>query len=180
MRKAVFFVLLVPVLALAQSNKGLEQAWSLDGAWSGGIAADDNAGVLYAASRQKIAEIDFSGNIRRELPGRRTSILRLARFSGGNVALLAFGTWSRDVVAYDLNGAQLWSYSAETGIDDVWPIDLNGDKVDEVIVGLNGPGKQGGLHVLAVMERCNRRMPISGMSGTFPAVTFPMWAECRS
>jgi hypothetical protein len=48
MRKTVLFVLLVPVLALAQSNKGLEQAWSLDGAWSGGIAADENAGVLYA------------------------------------------------------------------------------------------------------------------------------------
>jgi hypothetical protein len=52
------------------------------------------------------------------------------------------------VSAYDFAGKLLWSYPGAaglTGIDDAWAMDLDGDHIDEVIVGFNGGT---GMHVL--------------------------------
>jgi hypothetical protein len=46
-------------------------AWSLEGRWMG-VASDESAGVVYAVGRDRSAEIDIAGQIRREmqpLPG---------------------------------------------------------------------------------------------------------------
>jgi hypothetical protein len=68
-------------------------------------------------------------------------MLRLARLGGDTPALLAFRIWGEDVRAFDLAGNLLWSYPPGRdlqGVDDVNVVDLNGDGVDEVVVGFNG------------------------------------------
>jgi hypothetical protein len=97
-------------------------------------------------------EIDSTGMIIRQLALPPAGILRLAHFTAdGEPALLAFATWSPVVRAYSLQGNLLWTYPEETGgtpstgTDDVWPLDMDGDKSDEVIVGFNGST---GLHVI--------------------------------
>lgn len=130
----------------------LEEAWLLPAgagakAWRGVVAAKSGS-TVYAAATRTIAEVDSSGTIVRELAIPGSPILRLARIAGHEgPVFLAFSTWSRDVRAYDVAGKRLWIYpsTASTGIDDVWPADLNGDQSDEVIVGFNGGT---GLHVL--------------------------------
>jgi len=75
-----------------------------------------------------------------------SAALRLADLaSEKGMALLTFGVWGAKLSVYELNGKQLWSYPSAAGINDIQAIDLNGDKVDEVIVGYNGGT---GLHVL--------------------------------
>ncbi len=128
--------------------KGLEQAWSLEGAWTG-VVSDGNKGVIYALDQGgKCVEVDLTGKKRREIniPPKEGGFVRLANLSrDGGKALLTFTTWGGDLRAYDLDGKQLWSYPRVTGIDDVWASDLDGDGSDEVIVGYNGGT---GLHVL--------------------------------
>ena len=126
--------------------KGLEQAWSMEGAWSG-VVSDAKKGVIYATGiGGKCVEVDLTGKLLREIniPQDGGAVVRLANLSrDGGKALLTFTAWSGELKAYDLNGKQLWSYPS--GIDDVWASDLDGDGSDEVIVGYNGFT---GLHVL--------------------------------
>lgn len=147
---AVALAAFLVVDSTAQENgsgpKGLEQAWTLEGAWTG-VASDEKKGAIYALGREgKCLELDSAGKTRREftlLPA-SGSVLRLASWPGeGDRALLTFSTWGSALSAYDMVGKHLWSYPS--GIDDVWAFDLNGDKSDEVIVGYNGGT---GLHVL--------------------------------
>jgi outer membrane protein assembly factor BamB len=126
--------------------KGLEQAWSLKGAWTG-VVGDENKGVIYALGLGgKCVEVDLTGKTQREIkiPQDGGAVVRLATLSrDGTKALLTFTAWRGELRAYDLNGMSLWSYPS--GIDDVWASDVDGDGSDEVIVGYNGST---GLHVL--------------------------------
>jgi hypothetical protein len=122
----------------------LSLAWSLQGRWSG-VVGDEQSGAIYAGGPDRIAEIDLEGQIRREFkpsPG-RGMMLRLGKFPRST--LLTFYTWAAQLTAYDLSGNRLWSYPRDTGIDDVWAGDVDGDGSDEVVVGYNG---RGGVHVL--------------------------------
>ena len=128
----------------------LEPVWSLNGGWRGLIGG--GGGSVFVSSSSSIAEIDSAGKIVRQLALPPAGILRLAHFTAdGEPALLAFAAWSPAVRAYSLQGNLLWTYpentdgTPPTGIDDVWPVDIDGDKSDEVIVGFNGST---GLHVL--------------------------------
>jgi hypothetical protein len=121
-------------------QEGLDTLWSLPGMWDA-VAADNDDGVIYAsAARSKAREIDKAGNVQREVPRFSSPLWRLAHFSGvvGPVFLNGSGP---QLVARDANGKILWTYP-ETGItqsaDDVWPVDLDGDGSDEVVVGYNG------------------------------------------
>jgi hypothetical protein len=135
------------------SQKGLEQAWSLEGTWTG-VVSDEGKGAIYTIGRgDKCVELDLAGKQQREikLAESKGSILRIATFPGAvGKALLTFSVWGEELRAYDLSGKQLWSYPRETGIDDVWARDLNGDGSDEVIIGYNGGT---GLHVLDGMGK---------------------------
>ena len=131
--------------------EGLEKVWSLNGRWNG-LVGDESRGVVFASSPQGAAEIDSTGKIVGQFSLPYAGILRLAHFSGdGEPQLLTFGTWTPSVKAYNLQGTLLWTYPPEngstrlTGIDDVWPIDIDGDRSDEVIIGFNGAT---GLHIL--------------------------------
>jgi hypothetical protein len=125
-----------------------EPVWSLDGAWTG-VAGHEESGAIYALARQgRCAELNFAGRIEREIkfPGSSGELLRLARLGkDAKPSFLTFGVWGAELRAYDADGEQLWSYPRATGIDDVWAFDLDGDRLDEVIVGYNGGT---GLHVL--------------------------------
>jgi hypothetical protein len=130
----------------------LSPAWSLDGPWTG-VATDEKTGVIRALGRDRIAEVNVDGRIRNEIalqnedpfPRRRfVRTLRLGRFP--RLTLVTFTTWdSVGVVAYGVRGERLWSYTVPDVPDDVWVSDVDGDKIDEVIVGYNG---RGGVHVL--------------------------------
>jgi Carboxypeptidase regulatory-like domain len=123
------------------SQQGLEQVWSLSGTWRG-LSTNEKTREIYAADGRSIATIDATGKTVRQFAG-SGAILRRARLSAsGDSAILSFGTWSPQVTAYSSSGQMLWSYpksgEASTGLDDVWPVDLNGDNVDEIGIGFNG------------------------------------------
>ena len=136
--------------ALVSKKEGLEEVWSLPGRW-GGVAADAESGTVYAAQLQSLIQVDAEGKTKSTVPFASfgMAIVRVARFADDQLAFLSFGTWSANVQAFDSKGQRLWAYpppdNAGQGIDDVWPIDLDGDRSDEVIVGFNG---NTGLHVL--------------------------------
>ncbi len=54
--------------------------------------------------------------------------------------IVTFGAWGDRVAAYTTSGEALWAYDTSDGIDDVWPVDLDGDGDSEVVAGLNGGG----------------------------------------
>ena len=127
---------------------GLEQAWSLEGGWTG-VVGDEGQGAIFTINRNgKCVEVDLAGKKQREIKLSKgvRPILRLVALGGdGAKALLTFSVWGEGLRVYDLSGKQLWSYPQATGVDDVWTGDLHGDGSDEVIVGYNG---MTGLHVL--------------------------------
>lgn len=135
--------------------KGLEQAWSVSGNW-GGVAAREKDGVVLATSRVIHFEIDTTGKTLRQMPfpasnlqGSSNTILRSVMLAAGP-AVLSFGAWSRLLTAYDDTGKVLWTYppatgGVSTGINDAAPVDLDGNGVDEIVVGFNGGT---GVHVL--------------------------------
>lgn len=125
----------------------LELAWTIEGRWVG-VAAGTSPGVAYALGRGgKLIELDATGKTRRELPfGSQGARLRLANLVGDKAyEFVSFDVWGRSVTATDERGQILWSYNEGQGVDDVWTADLDGNGLDEVIIGYNGTT---GLHVL--------------------------------
>jgi len=143
-----------PVLRLT----ALELAWIVElrpDRLAGGIAADQNTGTIYALAPafkakyfKTCSQINSTGKVEREfrLP-KYNMILRTARLSSTNVSdLLTFTEWvGSGLIASDTNGKTLWRHTEGQGINDVWAADLDGDGLDEVIVGYNGFT---GIHVL--------------------------------
>ena len=128
--------------------EGLDRAWSVDGAFSG-VTTDPAGQSIYAVDRQgRCNVLDPNGKTIRtfNLTGRNHTIARFARGPGGSEGLLAFGPWGPSVLASRGDGTKLWEETGGQGVDDVWAADLDGDGVDEAIVGYNGST---GLHVFA-------------------------------
>ena len=136
-----------PVTAAQPAMSGpLSAAWSLDGRWRG-VATDEKTGVIHALGGDRFAEIDVEGRIRHESQLPKLTEERLLRLgTSPRVALVTFTTWGlTGVVARGVRGDRLWSYNVPDGVDDVWVSDVDGDKMDEVVVGYNG---RSGVHVL--------------------------------
>ncbi len=126
---------------------GFEEAWSSDGAFA--AVAVNNAGLLYATtSRGKCAVLDGAGSeVRTFELGAPVEVLRTAELSAGSgTELLGFSGWGDSVLAVSDEGTELWKESGGMGINDVAAADLDGDGLDEVIVGYNGGT---GLHVFS-------------------------------
>lgn len=125
----------------------LEQVWSVESALAG-VAVDDASGMVYAVGRRgRCVKFDAQGNEQSEVQlDDAPSVLRAANLAGDETAeLISFTGWGRTVKAHDAQGNLLWNYAHGQGVDDVWPYDLDGDSLAEVIIGYNGST---GLHVL--------------------------------
>jgi hypothetical protein len=132
----------------AQKTEGLELSWSVSGAYSG-VATDPQGQTVYAVQPQGRCDVlDPDGKIARtfRLAGSGHQVVRFAHLARDSQDLLAFGAWGASVLASKVDGTKLWQETGGQGIDDVWAADLDGDGVDEVIVGYNGST---GLHVFA-------------------------------
>jgi hypothetical protein len=133
------------------SHKGLEKAWSLEGAWTGVVS--DKEAIYTLGQLGKCVEVDMAGKEQREIkiPKDSGSLLRIATLpDGAEKALLTFSSGSEELRAYDLSGKHLWTYPRMTGIDDVWARKSNGGESDMVIIGYNG---NTGLHVVDGMGK---------------------------
>ena len=123
---------------------GLETVWTQDGSFTS--ASSDSSGKLYTVATDGMIRIfNPAGESLGEFSAPdRVRHIRAASFGDESPALLGYAPWGESVIAFDLNGKLLWKEESGQGIDDVWPADLDGDGVDEVVVGYNGST---GLHV---------------------------------
>jgi hypothetical protein len=125
---------------------GLESAWGHDGDFTS-IATAEASGAIYALRSDSIDVFDAAGAAQGEIPiddsGRELRVTQLD--DDPAIEFLLFQQWGGDLRAVDDDGGELWTYPAGQGIDDVWPTDLDGDGVNETIVGYNGAG---GVHVV--------------------------------
>jgi thiol-disulfide isomerase/thioredoxin len=131
----------------AAQTEGLEPIWSVKQSYTG-VAADPAGKTLYALRAPGTCDVlDRGGATTRSFRiAGANRLIRFARRAGGAGGLLAFGPWGPSVSAFTTDGSQLWQENGGQGIDDVWAADLDGDAIDEVIVGYNGST---GLHLFA-------------------------------
>ena len=136
-----------------EPTAGLELAWSRQGIWDGVASAIGRPTVFGLEHGGRVAELnDDGGEIATTKVDDGAGSIRAANLVAGQTCqLLAFHHWGPAVEARSAEGELLWSYAREPGadetwaVDDVWPADLDGDGLDEVIIGFHGAA---GLHVL--------------------------------
>lgn len=127
--------------------RNLEQVWAAHES-VGGVATDDANQTVYAVDTQgRCLNLNREGVLQSAVQlNDRPSVLRTANLIGDDAAeLLTFTSWGRAVKAHNAEGDSLWTYALSQGVNDVWPHDLDGDGLAEVIIGYNGST---GLHVL--------------------------------
>jgi peroxiredoxin len=128
--------------------ENLDLAWKLDGQWSA-VATDPRSPTIFATTPEgTIAELTADGGNKHEVSiAGSVGVLRLAKLTAGpDPEFLAFAHWGHSVDACGADGRKLWQSPSLFGIDDVWPADLDGDGLDEIIIGYNG---MTGLYVLS-------------------------------
>ena len=128
-------------------EKGTVELWTLKGRYAA-VAVDSKTKEIYALlGNGKISQISAEGKQMKQIDLEESgTLLRLANLAGSDeVEFVTMDAWGKGVYACDHEGALLWSYPRGDGVDDVACKDLNGDGLDEVIIGYNGGT---GLHVL--------------------------------
>jgi len=131
----------------AAPTRGLEQAWTLPAA-EGGAAMDRATGTVYVLkSTGDCVRAGPDGHVQGTLRFGTgdDSLLSANLLPGEGTEFVAFSRWGGDVSAVTAAGAPLWTYPRGDGVDDVWVQDLDGDGLDEAIIGYNGST---GLHVV--------------------------------
>lgn len=127
----------------------MEQLWSVPGNWQSVAADPSGVEVAVGFKGNRLAKVSADGKVLSEVPAQCSAgVLRLARLVPGAVdpAAVVFSQWGQTVEAVAADGSSLWDYNLGDGVDDVWAADLDGDDLDEVIIGYNGFT---GLHVLS-------------------------------
>lgn len=114
----------------------MSQAWAINGAWSS-VASD--GGGLVAGGFGGIARFTAGGKLEDRITSSgRGDTVRPIRLGDGQRSYVVFTTWGEAPTVFDQNGNRLWSVPPGQGPNDAWPADLDGDGVDELIVGYNG------------------------------------------
>jgi len=129
------------------NEQGTVELWTLKGSYSS-VAVDPATRAIFALDRSgKISQISATGEQVQQIELEESgSLLRLTNLVGADeVEFLTMDAWGKGVYACDREGALLWSYPRGDGVDDVACEDLDGDGLDEVIIGYNGGT---GLHVV--------------------------------
>ena len=161
-------VVLLSSRALAADNplvgepvvlSNMELVWSLStrtNRFPTSVAPDPIKGVVYTVEPHRpdkklwVTEITLNGKLEREFSMKKwNGRVRSARLRDkGTRELVTYPpSWvGSGVVASDTDGNILWTHPPSNGLNDLWVADLDGDGLDEVIVGYNGSI---GLHVLA-------------------------------
>lgn len=122
--------------------ENLEQAWALAGDW-GSVAATDDGTIIAARGqaprRTALALLTAEGEEEQALTvDQRGGIVRPAQLDGDAAPEFAvYGHWGT-AAAFDDDGEKLWSLPRSTGVNELHPVDLDGDGVDEVVIGYNG------------------------------------------
>ena len=115
----------------------LELVWSLDGNW-GGVAVPEGSRVAYASRSGQLVSVDLRDGSATVVGHDAVHKLRVG-VHNGQPMVVSFDAWGKQVAA-NVGGQRLWTHATTDGIDDVWPVDLDGDGESEVVVGLNGGG----------------------------------------
>ncbi|MFN7971172.1 MAG: PQQ-binding-like beta-propeller repeat protein [Acidobacteriota bacterium] len=121
----------------------MSTAWSIPGNWQ--AVASDPQGRIWACDHERKSHgivVSREGVVLRRFsidasPDR----IRIGDLvPGGEPELVAIDVWGTDVRAFDATGVSLWRHRAshEEGVDDAILCDIDGDGVDEVLVGYNG------------------------------------------
>lgn len=132
--------------------KKLTRIWQLDIAGAHGICKG-NWGLLrmpavFVSDRSsQLHVINPMGNevAAITMPAPYTHI-ECDRASGKQQRFLGHTNWGNMVAAFDRKGTGLWEYPSRSGVNGAHWGDLDGDGVDEMIVGMNGGG---GLHAVS-------------------------------
>jgi hypothetical protein len=124
--------------------EGATLSWSIQGDWT--LVAAAGVRVVAVGARGGGIAVDVLGNKQQELTiPSQTGVLRSASLSANKRPALLASCLSEPIVqAYASTSEPLWSYRCGPG-SDVCAFDLDGDKLDEVVIGSN---LTGGLNVL--------------------------------
>ncbi|MCC5786174.1 MAG: redoxin domain-containing protein [Phycisphaerales bacterium] len=122
-------------------TENLHEVWALQGRW-GGVAADNNAGEVYAISRRGVTRVSPTGEPLGEIQlVSEGQTLRIARFNDAEApSIVTFRQWGVAPVVFGADGAVRFRVPELDGVNDVIAADITGDGVDELLVGYNGNG----------------------------------------
>lgn len=132
----------------AAHPEGLTQAWTHESTCEAvtvagpgnaiyALGSDSTCTVLNSAGEEQ-HQINIEGSVSQLRPANLTP--------SDEPELLGFDAWGTEVSAIGPDGTTLWTEAGGQGVNDVWAADLDGNGLDEVIVGYNGGT---GLHVFS-------------------------------
>jgi hypothetical protein len=102
---------------------------------------------ILVAAGTKLHVLGLDGAAKSVVPLPETfSVIECGHGAHNEARLLGYSSWGRKVVVLDNRGKELWNFSSLMGVDGAHWGDLDGDGVDEMIVGMNGLG---GLEALS-------------------------------
>lgn len=111
--------------------------------WDG----DEAVEILVATADKRLHVLSAAGAEKAVIPlPDRFSLIEAGRHATQGARLLGYANWGHKVTIMDVSGREIWSYPSSTGVNGAHWGDLDGDKTDELIVGMNGSG---GLHAVS-------------------------------
>ncbi len=142
-----------PVSQLKQSSELLTavEAWTNSVANATALAVgdwdNDGSMEILVAAGKRLHVLSASGTLKTTIPlPEQFGLIEAGHHATGGVRLLGYSNWGHKVSVLDGTGREIWSYPASSGVDGAHWGDLDGDKTDELIVGMNGGG---GLHAVS-------------------------------
>jgi peroxiredoxin len=102
---------------------------------------DDGVPRVLVAAGSTLHVLDLTGAETSSVPlPAPFALIECGRNKEKGARLLGYSNWGQEVTVVDRSGKKLWSVSSSSGIDGAHWGDLNGDRTDELIVGMNGGG----------------------------------------